>query len=156
MEARDAAEVTSVETSEALATSTSVARAMPGARPDEHSVEQIVARGRRLAGLAVEELIEEVHRRASAHQLDRGLRLSLPYFDDRRLTLRRRDFTVIPRGRVMFVPAFVVIAAEREVARVAKDAQYTETTRRHLLELLRALRAAFAGARVDQEDGYSS
>lgn len=119
----------------------------------EPSVEQTIARGRRLAGLAVEELIEEVQRRAAGHQLDRGLRLSLPFYDDRRLTLRRRDFTVIPRGRILFVPAFVVIAVEREMARVIEDRQYADSTRTHLLGLLGMLRAAFGGGQVEVEDG---
>ena len=101
-------------------------------------------RGRDLARRAADELIEEMWRRASRHQLDRGVRLSFPFFDDRRLSLRWRDFTVIPRGRILFVPAFVVLAAEREIHRVKQDRQYNETTRRHLLELLEQLRQAFA------------
>jgi hypothetical protein len=113
--------------------------------PTESSaVEDTVTRGRDLAQAAVDELIEELWRRASHHQLDRGVRLSLPYYDDRQLSLRWRDFTVIPRGRILFVPAFVVIASEREIDRVKADRQYTETTRRHLVELLGILRQAFA------------
>lgn len=107
------------------------------------SVEDGVARGQDLALLAVTELIEELGRRAASHQLDRGVRLSLPFYDDRRQSLRWRDFTVTPPGRIMFVPAFVVIAAEREIGRVQADRQYTETTRRHLVEVLVTLRRAF-------------
>ncbi len=102
-----------------------------------------VERGQRLAEQAVEELIGEMARRAAGHQLDRGVRLSFPYFDDRRLSLRWRDFTVIPRGRILFVPAFVVVAAEREIERVRKDRQFTDSTRRHLIGLLEKLRLAF-------------
>jgi hypothetical protein len=100
-------------------------------------------RGQQLAGRMVEGLIEEIQRRAGRHQLDRGLRLSFPYFDDRRLSLRWRDFTVIPRGRILFVPAFVVLAADREIERVWQDRQYTDTTRQHLIDLLIRLRGAF-------------
>jgi hypothetical protein len=102
-----------------------------------------VGRGRSLAEQAVEELIDEMSRRAAAHQLDRGVRLSFPYFDDRRLSLRWRDFTVIPRGRILFVPAFVVIAAEREIERVRLDRQLSPSTREHLMGLLEKLRQAF-------------
>jgi hypothetical protein len=102
-----------------------------------------VRRGQRLAEQAVDELIEGMARRAAGHQLDRGVRLSFPYFDDRRLGLRWRDFTVIPRARILFVPAFVVLAAEREIERVRADSQYSEPTRRHLLGLLERLRQAF-------------
>ena len=105
--------------------------------------EDRVARGQDLALRAVDELLDELWRRAANHQLDRGVRLSLPFFDDRRQSLRWRDFTVIPPGRIMFVPAFVVIAAEREIGRVQADRQYTETTRRHLIEVLGVLRQAF-------------
>ncbi len=111
---------------------------------DSSPVEAAVARGRELAQAAADELIEELWRRAANHQLDRGVRLSFPYFDDRRQSLRWREFTVIPPGRIMFVPAFVVIAAEREIERVEADRQYTETTRRHLVELLGMLRHAFS------------
>jgi hypothetical protein len=111
---------------------------------ESSTAESTVARGRELAHAAVEELIEELWRRAANHQLDRGVRLSLPYYDDRQLSLRWRDFTVIPRGRILFVPAFVVVAAEREIERVRKDRQFTDSTRYHLLGLLERLRQAFA------------
>jgi hypothetical protein len=106
--------------------------------------EDLVARGFDLAQAAVDELIDELWRRAVNHQLDRGVRLSLPYYDDRQLSLRWRDFTVIPRGRILFVPAFVVVAAEREIQRVRKDRQFTDSTRQHLIGLLEKLRLAFA------------
>ena len=143
-----------MDPSEAMAVTFGTEQRSSGVETVERSVEQTVARGRTLAQLAVEELIEEIRRRAADHQLDRGLRLSFPYYDDRRLTLRRRDFTVIPRGRILFVPAFVVIAVEREMARVIEDRQYTDSTRTHLLGLLGILRAAFGGGHVEVEDGY--
>jgi hypothetical protein len=115
----------------------------PRLATDASTVANVVARGRDLAQGAADELIGELWRRAAAHQLDRGVRLSFPYYDDRQLSLRWRDFTVIPRGRILFVPAFVVVAAEREIERVQKDRQYTDSTRRHLLELLEKLRQAF-------------
>jgi len=111
---------------------------------ESSTVEDTVSRGKDLAKSAVEELIREMRRRAADHQLDRGVRLSFPYYDDRRMSLRWRDFTVIPRGRILFVPAFVVIAAEREIERVRKDRQFTDSTRDHLVGLLERLRQAFA------------
>jgi hypothetical protein len=102
------------------------------------------ARGRELASQAVDELIAELWRRAAGHQLDRGLRLSLPYYDGRRLSLCWRDFTVIPRGRIFFVPAFVVIAAGREIERVRCEARLDEETRAHLVSLLERLQSAFS------------
>ncbi len=46
--------------------------------------------------------------------LNRGLSLSLPYFDDQDMELKNLDFDVIPAGRVMFVPAFLVMAVSAE------------------------------------------
>jgi len=105
-----------------------------------------VERGRDLARRAVDELIEEMGRRAARHQLDRGVRLSFPYYDDQRLSLRWRDFTVIPRGRILFVPAFVVLAAVREIERVRQDRQFSDSTREHLVDLLERLRQAFSSS----------
>jgi hypothetical protein len=132
-----------MDPSEAMAVTFGTGQPAAAVRSDRPSIEETVNRGRSLARLAVEELIDEVHRRAAGHQLDRGLRVSLPYYDDRRLTLRRRDFTVIPRGRILFVPAFVVIATEREIERVRQDRQFTDTTRAHLIDLLGMVRCAF-------------
>ncbi len=113
--------------------------------PERQRVEpDRVARGRALARLAAEELIDEIKLRAARHLLDRGLRVSVPYFDDRRLALRYWEFTVIPQGRILFVPAFVVLAAEREIARVRAATEFNPTTREHLLDGLHRLARAFA------------
>jgi len=101
-------------------------------------------RGRELARLQMEEAIEKVRRRATTHSLDRGLSLSLPYFDDRAAELRWRQLEIIPRGRVPFVPAFVVLAARQEASRVEQDASMLPSTQSHLLDLLNRLEAAFA------------
>jgi hypothetical protein len=102
--------------------------------------------GRRLAGLELEEMIEKIQRRAERQSLNRGLAISLPYFDDRAGEIRWREVQIIPRGRFPFVPAFVVLAARAESERVARDPALTPTTQAHLLDLLRALEAAFAPA----------
>jgi hypothetical protein len=111
--------------------------------------EDLILRGRALAHLAIDEMIAELDLRASRHQLDRGLRISLPYFDDRRLSLRYWSFTVIPTGRIMFVPAFVVVAVEREVDRVQAQHEFTDSTRTHLLEGLHQLASAFRSGAAD-------
>ena len=50
---------------------------------------------------------------------------------------------VIPAGRIMFVPAFVVRAAREEVAKVAQDTRLNASTRKHLLDELCVLENAF-------------
>jgi hypothetical protein len=104
---------------------------------------QLVNQGRALANYQVGEIISTIQQRALVNDLNRGLSLSLPYFDDQDLIIRNHDFEVIPAGRIMFVPAFVVRAAEMEQAKVAQDTRLSPSTRRHLLSLLSMLEKAF-------------
>ncbi len=104
---------------------------------------QLVNQGRALADYEVEEIIRTIKRRAAAHDLDRGLSLSLPYFNDQTLELESYCFDVIPLGRVMFVPAFVVLAVRAQGAKVAQDTRLNKSTRRHLLMELSTLEETF-------------
>jgi hypothetical protein len=101
-------------------------------------------RGRELARLQLEEMIDKIRRRALASALNRGLSLSLPYFDDGSGEMCWREILIIPRGRCLFVPAFVVLAARAEAERVNKDTCLTISTKAHLLELLHTLEEAFS------------
>jgi hypothetical protein len=105
---------------------------------------QLINQGRAFARYETGEMIRIVQQRAWAHDLNRGLSLSVPYFDDQRLELRTRDFTVIPAGRIMFIPALVVRAAREEQAKVAQDTRLNGSTRRNLLIQLRIIERAFA------------
>ena len=104
---------------------------------------QLVNQGRALASYEVEEIIKTIKRRAASHDLDRGLSLSLPYFNDQTLALAIYYFEVIPMGRVMFVPAFVVLAVRAQGAQVAQDTHLNKSTRRHLLMELSTLEETF-------------
>jgi hypothetical protein len=114
-----------------------------GVLPGSTAEDDLIRRGRSLAHLAVDEMVAEIQLRASRHLLDRGLRISVPYFDDRRLSLRYWAFTVIPKGRILFVPAFVVLAIDREVERARSSREFTPSTRAHLLEMLLKVGDAF-------------
>ncbi len=105
-----------------------------------------VCRGHELAQIELTQLVHKIRQRVATRCLNRGLSLSLPYFDDEARALMGWEFEVIPRGRIPFVPAFVVQAARREAERVARDQDMSPGTRAHLLELLSALECAFAGA----------
>jgi hypothetical protein len=94
-------------------------------------------------------IIRKIWRRARARSLDRGLRLSLPYFDDEAMEVRQREVEVIPRGRIMFVPAFVVLAARREKELVAAEGGMSEETKQHLLGLLGILEREFGAPEAD-------
>jgi len=104
---------------------------------------QLINQGRALARYETTEIINTIKARAARHDLNRGLSLSLPYFDDQTLTMELNDFEVIPAGRIMFVPAFVVRAASEEHVKVSEDTRLSPSTRRHLLHELRMLEQAF-------------
>lgn len=104
---------------------------------------QLVNQGRALANYQVRGIIIRIKERAAAGSLNRGLRLSLPYFDDQDLKIDVSNFEVIPSGRIMFVPAFVVRAVRQEEVKVSQDTRYNPSTRKHLLQLLDMLEQAF-------------
>jgi len=104
---------------------------------------QLINQGRSLAIYQTKEIITRIKERAAVGSLNRGLRLSLPYFDDQDLKVAISDFEIIPSGRIMFVPAFVVRAVRQEEAKVSQDTRFNPSTRKHLLHLLELLEKAF-------------
>jgi hypothetical protein len=106
---------------------------------------QTINQGRALARYITTEIIQTIKQRAAAQDLNRGLSLSLPYFDDQDLVIRTYNFEVIPAGRIMFVPAFVVRAAREEQVKVAQDTRLSPSTRKYLLAELKLLEKAFIG-----------
>jgi hypothetical protein len=104
---------------------------------------QLVNQGRALALYQTYEIVRIIKSRAAASDLNRGLNLSLPYFDDQLLEIRTYDFEVIPAGRIMFVPAFVVRASREEQAKIAQDTRLNHSTRKYLLAELTILEQAF-------------
>ncbi len=105
---------------------------------------QLVNQGRACARYETRQIIGVIQRRALAQELNRGLSLSLPYFDDQALQLKNYPFVVIPAGRIMFVPAFVVRATREEAVKVAQDTRLSPSTRKHLLAEFALLAQAFA------------
>jgi hypothetical protein len=71
------------------------------------------------------------------------LSVPLTYFDDQTLESETSNIEIIPAGRIMFLPAFVVRAARGEQVKVAQDTRLNASTRRHLLSQLKMLEAAF-------------
>ena len=104
---------------------------------------QLVNQGRALARYQTREIIRTIQERAKAQSLNRGLSLSMPYFDDQDLRIESHNFVIIPAGRIMFVPAFVVRAALEEQAKVAQDTRFSHATRMHLMAELQMLEDAF-------------
>jgi hypothetical protein len=110
---------------------------------------QLVNQGRALARYQVRKIIHTTQRRAAAQDLNRGLHLSLPYFDDQKLTVEDYEFDVVPAGRILFIPAFVVRAAHEQQVKVVQDTRLSPSTRRHLLTLLYLLGVAFYSSNGD-------
>ncbi|HEX7557018.1 MAG TPA: hypothetical protein VF338_10375, partial [Leptolinea sp.] len=104
---------------------------------------QLVNQGRMLAIYQTREIISEINQRAKNNNLNRGLSLSLPYFDDQELSIRLHRFEVIPSGRIMFLPAFVVRASREEQAKVVQDTRRSLSTRKYLVQELKMLESAF-------------
>jgi hypothetical protein len=111
--------------------------------------DEIGAWARRQAEQELQGIVRKIRRRARSRSLDRGLSLSLPYFDDAAMEIRSWEMEVIPRGRIPFVAAFVVLAARREKAWVAAAPGLSESTRLHLVGLLEVLEREFAGPADD-------
>jgi hypothetical protein len=108
---------------------------------------QLINQGRALARYITRDTIRTIQERAAAQSLNRGLSLSLPYFDDQELKTDIYHFVVIPAGRIMFVPSFVVRAAREEEVKVDQDTRFDLSTRKHLLVELKMLEDAFASTK---------
>jgi len=104
---------------------------------------QLVNQGRALAYYQSQEIIQTIKSRVDQHKLDRGLRLSLPYFDDQTMLIENHTFIVIPVGRIMFIPAFAVLAAREQQIMIAENTHLSLTTRKHLLAELHEFEFAF-------------
>ncbi|HMB24597.1 MAG: hypothetical protein ACM33V_11895 [Chloroflexota bacterium] len=104
---------------------------------------QLINQGRFLANFKTNGIISEIKQRVENQSLNRGLSVTLPYFDDQTLVMDKTHLEVIPAGRIMFVPAFVVRATRGEQAKVAQDTRLNLSTRRHLLTQLKNLELAF-------------
>jgi len=112
---------------------------------------QLINQGRALAIYETHEIVKIIKARAAASDLNRGLHLSLPYFDDQVLEMHTYDFEIIPAGRILFVPAFVVRATREESAKIAQDTRLSPSTRKYLLAELFILEKEFDTARMNAE-----
>ncbi|MGC1376106.1 MAG: hypothetical protein WA821_07790 [Anaerolineales bacterium] len=104
---------------------------------------QLIHQGRALARYQAGEIVRTIKERVDTGKLNRGLSISLPYFDDQELKMGLLDFEVIPGGRIMFKPIFVVRAARLEAAKVAQDTRLSPSTRKYLLCELKMFEQAF-------------
>jgi hypothetical protein len=104
---------------------------------------QLINQGRALAGYRTREIIRAIHERANRGTLNRGLTISLPFFDDQELCMKETLLEAIPAGRIVFKPIFVVRIARLEHAKVSQDTRLNASTRKYLLQQLELLEQAF-------------
>jgi len=112
--------------------------------------EQLINQGRALARYQTNQIIETIKKRASINSLNRGLNLSLPYFDDRTMEIKTYNFEVIPKGRIQFEPAYVWWVVREEQEKILMDKNLTQSTRNHLLLELKSLEEAFEDPEVSK------
>jgi hypothetical protein len=104
---------------------------------------QVINQGRALARYKTEQIIQAILERVEKDTLNRGLSISLPFFDDQELRMKEAELEVIPAGRIVFKPVFVVRAARLEHAKVSQDTRLNVSTRKYLLRELELLEQAF-------------
>jgi hypothetical protein len=104
---------------------------------------QFINQGRALAWYQTRAIINLVRKRAELGSLNRGLSISLPYFDDQELELKALEFQIIPPGRIMLILSFVALACRNEQGKVVLDTRLNASTRNHLLGELRLIENAF-------------
>jgi hypothetical protein len=104
---------------------------------------QAINQGRALALYKTDHIIKRIKERAKNGTLNRGLSISLPYYDDQKLHMAEVLLEVIPAGRILFKPIFVVRATRLEHAKVSQDTRLNPSTRKHLLVELQMVEDAF-------------
>jgi len=111
---------------------------------------QVINQGRALARYQTEQIIKAILKRVENKTLNRGLNISLPYYDDQNLRMAETSLEIIPAGRIGFKPIFVVRAARLEHAKVSQDTRLNMSTRKHLLLELDLLEQAFLNLPIRQ------
>jgi hypothetical protein len=95
--------------------------------------------GKWLSAFLLNELVADFDRLLKENSLNRGISFSLPYFDDRTLDVCYYNFSAIPAGRVMYTPAFVLLAIQKEGVRLFHNSQLSPNSRENLLQTLSAI-----------------
>jgi hypothetical protein len=112
---------------------------------------QLINQGRLLASFQTDQIVYEIKERVEKQSLNRGLSITLPYFDDQDLRMHQSHLEIIPAGRIIFIPAFVVRAVRGEQVKVAQDTRLNTSTRKHLLTQLKTLETAFEPSQINEK-----
>jgi len=104
---------------------------------------QLVNQCRSFCTYRTQEIIATIQRRSANNSLNRGVWITLPYFDDQFLLLRKIEFEIIPRGRITFLPAFLNLAIQQQITMARHNTSLNYSTRKHLLVQLAMIQKAF-------------
>jgi hypothetical protein len=103
----------------------------------------LIRQGRALANCHTQKLIREILTAWKAGELTRGLTIFLPFLDERQCRMDEYRIVVIPAGRILFRPEFVVGACRVAERKVRVDSDLSQATRWQLLSQLDAILQAF-------------
>ncbi|GAB4475635.1 MAG: hypothetical protein Kow0088_12650 [Anaerolineales bacterium] len=109
----------------------------------QKAVQQLISRGRSYAQQLSLKMIQTLRQRAERNDLNRGVSVSVPYFDDQKLDLCFYQLQIIPPGRIPFEETYVVQAAQQAKQKVTHDQSLNTETRQHLYEQLDLLEKSF-------------
>ncbi|MEI7846916.1 MAG: hypothetical protein WCK35_14030 [Chloroflexota bacterium] len=104
---------------------------------------QIINQGRALAHYKTIQIIKKIRVRVMQGTLNRGLSISLPYFNDQELAMAETKLDVIPAGRIKFNTVFLIRSVRLHIAKVTQDTRLNSSTRKYLLQDLGLLEQSF-------------
>jgi hypothetical protein len=104
---------------------------------------QLINQGHTLVSFYTQKIIAKIHFRAETGSLNRGLRLSLPYFEIEDMAIRIYPVNIIPEGRIIFTPALVVRAMRSAQMKVIRDIKISPSSRQQLLVQLTHIENTF-------------
>ncbi len=103
----------------------------------------LIEQGRALANYYTQQIIRDMRQEWRAGKITRGLTLFIPYLDERLYRMQKYKVIVIPTGRILFRPEFVIGACRLAERDVRKDPDLSQSTRWQLLSQLDSISQAF-------------
>lgn len=92
----------------------------------------------------MKQIIQKIQRRVAENSLNRGLSLSLPYFDYQAMQINNLEIEIIPKARIPFRPEFIFQAVQETKEKINNDSKLDTETRSHLMEELDLLDKSFS------------
>ena len=108
-----------------------------------HLIQHLTALGRALAADETQQMIIDLVALWQGGDSLRGLKLLIPYLDERNYRMQTYPVIVIPSQRIPFRPEFVVGACRVEEQRVRKNPQLSQATRWQLISQLDSVLQTF-------------